>query len=29
VVQSVTHPLSGLDASTFTTRDAAYTGGPF
>jgi hypothetical protein len=29
VVQSVTHPLSGLDVSTFTTRDAAYTGGPF
>jgi hypothetical protein len=29
VVQSVTHPLSGLDVSTFTTRDAAYVGGPF
>jgi hypothetical protein len=29
VVQAVTHPLSGLDVMTLTTRDAAYTAGPF
>jgi hypothetical protein len=29
VVQAVTHPLSGLDVMELTTRDAAYTGGPF
>jgi hypothetical protein len=29
VVQAVEHPLTGLDVMTVTTRDAAYTGGPF
>jgi hypothetical protein len=29
VVQAVEHPLPGLDVMTITTRDAAYTGGPF
>jgi hypothetical protein len=29
VVQAVEHPVTGLDVMTLTTRDAAYTGGPF
>jgi hypothetical protein len=29
VVQSITHPLSGLDVVELTTRDAAYVAGPF
>jgi hypothetical protein len=29
VVQAVEHPLTGLDVMTLTTRDSAYTAGPF